>query len=199
MNCVSAIEQLPLTLHRQFILMRELDEQANSMSYATMYFLSLLTTYAGYNEDLLPTLHKYVALRRSIASQKQVGTPIESRDELSEVDPIFRNGPTTTAGPSTPSATMAPLNGTPARKLQPVSPTKLPGTPQPLKRTSVASVSLATPRTPTPMSAPPERSKPPLTTREMLSHMAWLSEEILRASEEKVNLAQAAYDSVSFA
>jgi hypothetical protein len=30
----------------------------------------------------------------------------------------------------------------------------------------------------------------------MLSHIAWLSEEILRASEEKVNLAQAAYDSV---
>lgn len=32
----------------------------------------------------------------------------------------------------------------------------------------------------------------------MLSHTAWLSEEIQRASEEKVNLAQAAYDSVYF-
>jgi hypothetical protein len=32
---------------------------------------------------------------------------------------------------------------------------------------------------------------------EILSHVAWLSEEILRASEEKVNLAQASYDSVS--
>src|SRR4051812_9290094 len=50
-------------------------------------------------------------------------------------------------------------------------------------------------RTSTPMSVPPERSKAPRTTREMLSHMAWLSEEILRASEEKVNLAQVAYDS----
>jgi hypothetical protein len=30
----------------------------------------------------------------------------------------------------------------------------------------------------------------------MLSHMAWLSEEILRACEEKVNIAQAAYVSV---
>jgi len=40
------------------------------------------------------------------------------------------------------------------------------------------------------------RTKPLDTTREMLSHIAWLSEELLRASEEKVNIAQAADDSV---
>jgi hypothetical protein len=168
--------------------------------YATPYFISLLTIHPGYNTDLLPTVHKYVALRRSIASQKRTEGPIESRDEVSEVDTISRqNGSSTTsAGPATPSATVAAMNGTPARNMQPVPSTEFPGTPQQLKKTPVASVSLATPRTPTPMSIPPERLKPPLTTREMLSHMAWLSEEILRASEEKVNLAQAAYDSVSY-
>lgn len=56
--------------------------------------------------------------------------------------------------------------------------------------------SLAATRTPTPMSIPPDRTKLPQTTREMLSHIAWLSEEVLRASQEKVNLAQAACDSV---
>jgi hypothetical protein len=69
------------------------------------------------------------------------------------------------------------------------------GTPIPQTKTSRL-VSLAATRTPTPMSIPPDRMKPPQTTREMLSHIAWLSEEVLRASQEKVNLAQAAYDSV---
>jgi hypothetical protein len=35
------------------------------------------------------------------------------------------------------------------------------------------------------------------TTQQMLSQIAWLSDEIFRASEEKVNLVQAAFDSVS--
>lgn len=42
------------------------------------------------------------------------------------------------------------------------------------------------------------RAKPPASSRELLSHIAWLSEEYLRTSREKVNLAQAAHDSVSF-
>lgn len=50
--------------------------------------------------------------------------------------------------------------------------------------------------TPAPMGLPPERRKTPQTTREMLSHIAWLSEELLRGCQEKVNLAQAAHDSV---
>jgi hypothetical protein len=101
--------------------------------------------------------------------------------------------PTKSEPPPTPVHNLlTPLNGsTPSR---PASPTKDQGTPAPTKTPLVAS--LATTRTPTPMSIPPNRMKPPQTTREMLSHIAWLSEEIQRASEEKVNLAQAAYDSV---
>jgi hypothetical protein len=144
--------------------------------------------------DLLPTIQKYFALRRSIASQKQRETSIAAEDSI-KVDSILP--PNESSIPITESSTpRTALNGTQISSDQSHSPTKLPGTPKP-KKPSALSVSLATPRTSTPMSIPPERLKPPLTTREMLNHMAWLSEEILRASEEKVNLAQAANDSVS--
>ena len=42
----------------------------------------------------------------------------------------------------------------------------------------------------------PSSRKPPNTNRELLSHVAWLLEELLRAAQEKVCLAQAANDSV---
>jgi len=35
------------------------------------------------------------------------------------------------------------------------------------------------------------------TTQQILVHIAWLADELFRASEEKVNLSQAAFDSVS--
>jgi hypothetical protein len=50
--------------------------------------------------------------------------------------------------------------------------------------------------TPIPLGIYPGRRKPPKTNRELLSHVAWLSEELLRAAQEKVCLAQAANDSV---
>jgi hypothetical protein len=50
--------------------------------------------------------------------------------------------------------------------------------------------------TPTALGIPPDHRKPPKTNRELLSHVAWLSEELLRAAQEKVGLAQAANDSV---
>ncbi|KAF8964091.1 hypothetical protein BDZ97DRAFT_1660868 [Flammula alnicola] len=56
--------------------------------------------------------------------------------------------------------------------------------------------SRSSPRTPTPGSVPPELQKAPETTRELVSHVAWMSEELLRASQEKVNLAQTNHDSV---
>ena len=37
----------------------------------------------------------------------------------------------------------------------------------------------------------------PNTTRELLRHLGWLMEEVVRGSQEKVGVAQAAYDSVS--
>ena len=40
-------------------------------------------------------------------------------------------------------------------------------------------------------------SAEPSTSRELLRHLGWLIEEVVRGSQEKVGLAQAAYDSVS--
>jgi hypothetical protein len=40
------------------------------------------------------------------------------------------------------------------------------------------------------------RSSSTKTSQALLSHIAWLSEEVVRASQEKVNVAQSAYDSV---
>lgn len=56
---------------------------------------------------------------------------------------------------------------------------------------------LSMPRTPQSLPILPKHSDPPQTTRKMLSHVAWLSEEIMRTSEEKINLAQAACDTVN--
>jgi hypothetical protein len=82
---------------------------------------------------------------------------------------------------------------------------KLPSTPIPSSstpfppKTPVRSLSAMTPRTSTPtsMSLPAERIKPPETGKEMLSHVAWLAEELISAAQEKVNLAQAAHDYIS--
>lgn len=54
----------------------------------------------------------------------------------------------------------------------------------------------ASPRTSTPGSVPPELQKDTETTREILMNIGWISEELLRASQEKVNLAQTNHDSV---
>jgi len=96
--------------------------------------------------------------------------------------------------PPTPIHNLSnPFNGNGSRPASPIKDQSTPA-PPPIKTSQIAS--LTTTRTPTPLSIPPDRVKQPQTTREILSHIAWLSEEVLRASEEKVNLAQAAYDSV---
>lgn len=133
----------------------------------------------GYSADLLPTLQNYIDQRRKgidkkLASYPIVGSPmIEAFDETIETKAVI-NGASRLLASSRLSNTTGPSI--------------------PLKRLHLHN--FASPRTPTPMGIPPERSKTPETTREMLSHIAWLSEELLRASQEKVNLAQAAHDSV---
>lgn len=58
----------------------------------------------------------------------------------------------------------------------------------------------STPSSVVPGSVPPEPNQlPPETTREILTHVAQMAEQLLRASQEKVNLAQANHDSVSAA
>jgi hypothetical protein len=141
---------------------------------------------SGYNRDLLPTILRYIKLRQSLTARPEQGQ-------------IFGiEQPTKSEPPPTPIQNLStPLNGSRSSSSCPVSATKGQSTPVPAPPVKMPLItSFATTRTPTPLSIPLNRVKPPQTTREMLSHIAWLSEEILRASEEKVNLAQAAYDSV---
>jgi hypothetical protein len=174
-----AIEQLPLSLHRQYTLLLELDEQAQ-----------------GYNKELLPTIQRYIKLRRALISRPEHRLPEQSQGAgvviaSKDVEMVAKSEP-----PPTPIQNLStPLNG--GSSIHPSwRQSEDHGTP--ISQTKIISrlASLAVTRTPTPMSIPPDRMKLPQTTREMLSHIAWLSEEVLRASQEKVNLAQAACDSV---
>ena len=54
----------------------------------------------------------------------------------------------------------------------------------------------SSPPTRIPGSVPPEMSQLSETTWEMLSRVAWMAEELLRASQEKFNISQANHDSV---
>ncbi|KAF9452802.1 hypothetical protein P691DRAFT_146595 [Macrolepiota fuliginosa MF-IS2] len=115
------IEQLPLTIHRQFTLLRQLDNQAHD-----------------YSSGLLPAIKQYIELRQRLAAHS--------------------NHPTQSERIPSPQASSS--HG---------------GKPSPHTKA---------------------KAKLPTTSREMLSHIACLSEEYLRTSREKVNLAQTAHDSV---
>ncbi|KAJ3788763.1 hypothetical protein GGU10DRAFT_306406 [Lentinula aff. detonsa] len=137
------IDQVPLTLHRQYTLMGELDQQTH-----------------GYLDDLAPLLQKYVAYRRNlVAGASSIPSP-----------PIVLSAPI--ASSSNISAPKTPLR-------------------------SVVPASVINSRPSTPLSLPAERIKPPETGKEILSHVAWLAEELVGAAQEKVNLARAAHDYIS--
>ena len=146
-----AVEILPLTLHRNYGLLRELDQQAD-----------------GYVKALLPTARSYISHRRSL---KHASTTSPTTEE-----PI-----TQLAQPATP------IGPAPQLHLDSLSKSIF-KTPKPSRP---ALSRLDTPMTPiTPIALPPERTKEPQSSREMLSHIAWLTEDLLRNSQEKVNLAQ---------
>ncbi|KAJ3821027.1 hypothetical protein EV361DRAFT_497074 [Lentinula raphanica] len=141
------IDQVPLTLHRQYRLMSELDQQTH-----------------GYLDDIVPLLQKYAAYRRN----QDAG---ESPASTSAA----------TAIPSTPIASSSNPPAPPFPKT-------------PLRSVKVSQLAS---RPSTPLSLPAERMKPPETGKEILSHIAWLAEEVVSAAQEKVNLAQAAHDYIS--
>jgi hypothetical protein len=144
-----------------------------------------------YNEKLLPALYRYVSHRKTL-SQSQFPPPSAEANAQHPATPRDISRAPSASAPS-PRATSAVPNEATALSAHQVL---LPAIPTPITvQTPAASIS--TPRTSTPaVSIPSERPEPVKTTREMLSQMSQLSEEILRASEEKVNLAQVAYDSV---
>ncbi|KNZ79384.1 hypothetical protein J132_10350 [Termitomyces sp. J132] len=138
---VEAIEQVPLTLHRQCALIHELDQQVNARS-----------------ASLLPLLLQYVRKRREIRSNhtqcgvSDTGSCCQMKEEHS-------------TSPASSTCHSAEAHDVPSRMTKPSC-------------------------------LPFELFKPETTTREMLSQIACITDELLRASEEKLNVAQAAYDSV---
>ncbi|TDL15663.1 hypothetical protein BD410DRAFT_832518 [Rickenella mellea] len=146
-----AAEQLPLSLHRTFSLMSELDGQAQR-----------------YQSALLRLIRHYTEQRSSIAAQSVHHTPEKTHPE---------------DGGSLKSA---PRSATPDLSSHfPFSDTKsIPTTP----RRSVSRPSESD-------RVESELLKAPDSTRETISQIARLLDETVRASDEKVNLAQAAYDS----
>ncbi|KZT03574.1 uncharacterized protein LAESUDRAFT_761908 [Laetiporus sulphureus 93-53] len=116
------LEQLPLSLHRSFALILELDQQVHN-----------------HQEELLPTLLQYISVRKSLETGQTKG----------ELPQQVSNGDSTQNPP---------------------------------------------PEGPTPTAA--EHDKPVVSSRQLLMKAAQLSEEIVRASNEKVHVARFTYDLV---
>ncbi|EGO21649.1 hypothetical protein SERLADRAFT_417157, partial [Serpula lacrymans var. lacrymans S7.9] len=168
------IEQLPLSLHRQYVLLKELDGQAQA-----------------YNVELLASVLDYIALRRTYAARSK---------------PTHTTGPIQHS-PASHSAQAKPFDPSSDPSVS-RSPEKTPSTSE-LPRIDTEMTTLFSPRQPdndirfraTPSSIPltstsASTAAGPKDTRSLLVRIAQLSEETLKASEEKVNLAQAAYESV---
>ena len=182
LNRSTAVEQLPLYLHRSYALLRELDQQvtgkADSLRASRSRLGTVIDTFAafirlclGNYNQIHPTLQQYILLRRSLVGQGQqdpkpngVVVKEQSPAPESEVMPA-----SDTAGDSKPS-------------------------PEPTEAHSgECGASASVPFRPNVAHTDPA----PNTTRELLRHLGWLMEEVVRGSQEKVGLAQAAYDSVS--
>jgi hypothetical protein len=141
----------------------------------------------GYIEQLLPTLQGYISKRREMADQLRIPAPLAVTSSNSGVLPDM---------------------GIPFKAERLSSPRSFPSLTTPadeslslLESLSVGHSTSGTPRiassTTTQTSAPSDHAESQETTRQMLSHIAWFADELSRASEEKVNLVQAAFDSVS--
>ncbi|TCD67661.1 hypothetical protein EIP91_012171 [Steccherinum ochraceum] len=164
-----AIEQLPLSLHRYFSLIKELDTQASENSPL-----------------LLSTLQEYIKLRESPPSPPS-SKQVEQADEPTSQD----------AGPSNAEAS---TSSPPVEALEEA--------PRLLRRSSTRSPVKNASRAP----SPPRRSAPkrsvspvlpevPKTAKQqsaaLLTQVAQLSEELVRANNEKINLAKYLYDVVN--
>ncbi|KZT25131.1 hypothetical protein NEOLEDRAFT_1133881 [Neolentinus lepideus HHB14362 ss-1] len=171
-SCVNlAVEQLPLSLERHFALVKELDEHVHE-----------------YQSSLLPMLQRYAEWRRlraGIVTSKDNEKEIAER--TSSAEPMDVDPPPNTA------ADLADSLRTPSRPNGvPMSPSKSPGG----KASSVPAV-VDTPAQRASSSKPSEQTPQNSTQAQvLLSRVARFSEEMVSASQEKVNVAKSAYDTV---
>ena len=124
----------------------------------------------GHYNQIHPTLQKYIDLRRSLADQHRQ----DPNDVMKEQDPM-------------PESEVKPPCDA-AEDSKPPSPLKS-QSPETHTRESVRFSSITS-------SADTKAIPQGTATRELLRHLGWLMEEVVRGSQEKVGLAQAVYDSV---
>ncbi|KIY43683.1 hypothetical protein FISHEDRAFT_78525 [Fistulina hepatica ATCC 64428] len=209
------IELLPLSLRRQYSLLHDLDEQAQRQ------FL-IERSNAEYARDVLPTLRSYATLRQTGATTDKTNsgpTPdvngVENEndatsfpDDISSQDPLKKSSEPEGEQTDTPkimvesgddadahreaSPDLSRTPRTPRKRKRAAPSSRIPTTLYSLRTPSLSTPRLSGPSTPRP---PPATPSPP-TAREMLTRLACLSEDLVRTSEEKLALAQAACDSI---
>jgi len=141
----------------------ELDEQAQGIHIYIYYYVASgsYIHLSGYSNDLLPIIRKYIKLRQTLAARPD-------SEQLEEAVAALPDAEKPTKYEPTPIPNL--LNGNGSTPSRPASPTKDQGTPViPVNTPLVAS--FPTTRTPTPMSIPPNRTKPPKNyTRDAFSY-----------------------------
>ncbi|KEP50402.1 PHD-finger protein [Rhizoctonia solani 123E] len=155
------VEQLPLSIHRSFSLMRELDDLAQSNT-----------------ARIVPATKAYIALRDSLAPKaKGHGRTPSGLDLLAHVSAVVE-----------PPTATSPLGLPPADVLMsaPVSPS--------LGSAPVQSSIPDNPELPVSNSSPSDTF--PHDTRRLLTLIATLASDAVRASSEKLGIANAVYHSV---
>ncbi|KAK0483321.1 hypothetical protein IW261DRAFT_1462665 [Armillaria novae-zelandiae] len=121
-----------------------------------------------YQKKLQDTIRLYITHRRAVA---QITTPNVTKEFTGKHSP---GTVPASEGPSETAATEA----------------SLPTTPLPNH------LAVGTPQIPATLFLPQERVREPKNSREMLGQIAWLIEELIKAGEEKVNLAETTYSAV---
>ncbi|KAG6379090.1 hypothetical protein JVT61DRAFT_11526 [Boletus reticuloceps] len=147
------LEQLPLSVHRQFKLMRELDSHS-----------------AIFHVDLLASVQRYIQLRESLAARNTQDNSNAVEAQLNATTHL-NNAVVDEAGDMSPNAMQVDST----------------------ESTHDATVNDNSANARFPAAFQPN---PGETTRTRLQHIAQTSEEAIRTAEEKVNIAQTAYETV---
>jgi inhibitor of growth protein 3/inhibitor of growth protein 4/inhibitor-of-growth protein 1 len=157
------LEQLPLSLHRQYTLIRELDDQSNA-----------------YHADLLDNVRKYIALRIQLTSRRGVIVDAKHSNMIipavSDLETMQADSPRAAGSPPRNEQANSESLAKVLNNTHSANPTV-----SIVPSLELSSIEL------------PSSGK---TTRILLQQIAQVSEEVLRASEEKVNIAQTAYETV---
>ncbi|KAI0928185.1 hypothetical protein AcW1_005508 [Taiwanofungus camphoratus] len=152
------LEQLPLSLHRSFTLMLELDQQVHS-----------------YESQLLQSLRRYIILRKTLENKARADGSLGHR--VGDTDNTIPTTETNTSpgGAEASSADKAAISSVGTPTIQGTRSTSL----QPaLASADYINVSTSD------------------SSRALLTQVAQTSEEVVRAANEKVNVARFAYDLV---